>query len=189
MAIGYCDPDGTVLSQWHADASPHHEQVDDAVRQPPLPPWTNRIYYQDGDESDQDRFNMEGLDIQGGIASSVTVWMAFETNNISHDPRVNLYLGAWQGELVVNLTQTGLKWYSKTYNGAFTQSHITNMQVDMKAPSLINTTEMGKCYEIYCVVTYTAGGYGHDFNGVPAANIASVSGVPAVNIANIKGVV
>ncbi|KKN22853.1 hypothetical protein LCGC14_0910830 [marine sediment metagenome] len=41
---------------------------------------------------------------------------------------------------------------------------------------------------VYAVVTYTPAGYGHDFIGVPAANIGSVNGVPTANIASIKGV-
>ena len=43
---------------------------------------------------------------------------------------------------------------------------------------------------IYAVITYTEAvvGYGHDFMGVPDANIGSVSGVPTENIDKIKGV-
>jgi len=41
---------------------------------------------------------------------------------------------------------------------------------------------------VYAVVTYTPPGYGHDFIGVPAANIDNVIGVPTENIDKIIGV-
>ena len=189
MTIGYCDPDGTTLAQWAlADQNPHHLAINGGVRQPADPDWDD-VAYIDGDENQYEQYTMSNLDIGGGTATSVIVWTSMATTVITHDPYVRLYCGGWLAEVVINLTQTGRKWYSQTYNGIFSQADINAMQVRYKAPGIISATEQGRNYETYCEVIYEVpSGYEHDYIGVPSANIGNVSGVPTDNIASIKGV-
>jgi len=105
-------------------------------------------------------------------------------------PEVDLYIGGgWRGYQECSVT-TGWGWVGDTWNGSWTQAELNAVQVRYRA-DVPNKNDVNQISCVYLRVTYTQVvlGYGHDFMGVPAANIDSVNGVPTANIDNIKGVV
>ena len=94
---------------------------------------------------------------------------------------------SWSG--AVNMT-TGSGMSTNTFAGlSYSKADLDKFELKYIA-DCGTKGDLGKVYQSYVIVTYTeaAVGYGHDYMGVPAANIGSVNGVPTANIANIKGV-
>jgi len=189
MATDYVDPNFTNTAQWAGSTgTPHHLQVDDAVRQPGNPGTATYVRYQDGDENDDEDYSFSTLTVAS--VSSVRVWFYIATRTITEDCWIRIYMGGWTGQLRLDFTQTGVKWYSLLFSGTWTQADLNGLRVEYAAPPSIGKTNNGTLYCTYCEITYVAVvlGYGHDYMGVPAANIGSVMGVPTANIASINGV-
>lgn len=103
---------------------------------------------------------------------------------------VDLYNGSgWEGYQDIGIpTSTG--WCSYTFTGlSMNQTNLNNCRVRFQASVSVSkaTVNIGCVYAIV-TYTYTPPGYGHDVNGVPAANIGSVNGVPTANILSVNGV-
>jgi len=188
MVVDYCDPDGDITKQWSHPSAPadHFQEINDGVRQPTVPS-SDDIAATDGDENAVDQFTMTSLSNVDEV-TQVTVW-TYGNCTAGEDARVNLYIGAWQGQAWVGLGTSG-GWRSYTKTGSWTQEQLNAMQVQYQADSVYGKFDGTWIRACYCEITYSevAVGYGHDYMGVPAANIGSVSGVPTANIASIKGV-
>lgn len=190
MTVGYCDPNGDVQKEWESSCGNHYECIDGGIRQPATPSSDN-IYVADGNENDIDRFYMDNS-IQGvDEVTSVVVWI-HGNNTTGEHCQVDIQLGSiqpWEGYQTVNM-DSGYAWFSKTFNGSWTQQNLDEMQVRFKADSAYGKIDLTWIRAFYCEVTYSevSLGYGHDFMGVPAANIDEVNGIPTANIDTIKGV-
>ena len=100
-------------------------------------------------------------------------------------PEVDVNMGGWQGYQECTLPTN---WTSNSFNGNWSQADLDGLQVRYRAdvPVKLDSNNLDV---VYVIVTYSVpAGYGHDYMGVPAANIGSVNGVPTANIASIKGV-
>lgn len=188
MATGYCDPnaDSTPI-QWHPNVGGTHYQVIDGGIRTPTAPTTDNIYAGDGDENAQGTVQMGTLTV--ATVTRVRVW-TYGTNTAGEIPFVRIQIGGWAANQSLDMG-AGYGWYYRDFNGSWSQADLNGLLVRYTADSLIGKLDGIWIRACYAEVTYTAPvvGYGHDFNGVPAANISNVSGVPTANIANIKGVV
>lgn len=190
MTVDYCDPNGDVQKEWESACGNHYECIDGGVRQPAAPT-TDDIGAFDGNENDIDRFYMDNSIQDVDEVTSVTVWI-YGRNSTGERCSVDIQLGSiqpWEGYQSVNMDGS-YAWRSKTFNGSWTQTNLDEMQVRFKAYSNYGTYDYTRIRAFYCEVTYSevVVGYGHDFMGVPAANIDSVNGIPTANIDKIKGV-
>ena len=188
MATGILRPNATVTNEWYIG---NHTGVDEDVTQPNIP-----TGYPDdwaSDPSDDNEIIVMGFpntidDVDE--VTNITVWTYGETME-DDDPEVSVNMGGWQVDQQCNLPPFEVpNWTFNSFNGSWTQANLDALQVRFTAdtPSKYGSHDL---WCIYVVVTYDAvvpEGYGHDYMGVPAANIGSVSGVPTGNIDKIKGV-
>lgn len=190
MTIGYCDPNGDVQKEWFPSVgTTHYVLIDGGIRQPTAPT-TDNIGAFDGNENDIDRFYLTSLPDVDEV-TSVVVWV-YGRNSSGEPCQVDLQMGtieAWEGYQTIEMVG-GYGWFSVTFNGSWTQINLDQMQVRFKADNIYGTYDYTRIRAFYCEVTYSevVVGYGHDFMGVPAANIDEVNGVPTANIDTIKGV-
>jgi len=185
MTVDFCDPNGTNTGEWqYTGSSTHHENVDDAIRQPTNPNLDDNNNYADGDQSDIEDYSFTSLTVTE--VTSVRIWY-MGGNAYAHMPEVRIYMGGWTAQQTADLAGV---WRSLIFNGTWSQEDLNGLRVEWQAPSTIDKFEVGFLYAVYAEVTYTLEeeGYGHDFMGVPAANIDSVNGIPSANIDTIKGV-
>ena len=142
-----------------------------------------------GDDDDLDTFHMTDGDIEGGEATSITVY----TNGMIvgvNTPEIAISIGGlplYAEEVPLTTIQL---WKTNTLGGiSWDQTDVNNLRITYKA-DVPDSKDRNFIYTCYAVITYTpaAVGWGHKFLGVPAANIAKVNGVPIANIAKIKGV-
>ena len=98
-------------------------------------------------------------------------------------------MGGWQGYQETVLGNGVDVWSTQDFPGAFTQADLDGLQVNYRADVAVKNSQ-NNIDVCYVIVTYTllVVGYGHNFMGVPAANIGNVCGVPTENIDKIKGV-
>lgn len=181
-------PNATVSDDgWTGD----HTDIDNAVTQPA----TNTDDYihasaVGGQDTDVIVLGFPNTLTDIGEATSITVW-AYNKYADLGACRFDVNLGGWQ-EYKYNDASGAhptVLWGKAIWNGSWTQSDVDGLQVRIIADVGTGKADEIWNYIVYCVITYTApSGYGHDFMGVPAANIGSVSGVSTTNIASIKGV-
>lgn len=196
MPSGDIVPNADILAEWSNTGGTHESCIDEG-----LPPTLGDMISCSGSGSngDIDNFNMETIDIAGGTISSIEVKIYHESwmPVCSCVPfTVDINLGGWQGSKNYTTTEV-LAWESQTWAGlAGSQADLNALQVKITAGNLqtadncVTVHDTIWLYTVIVEVTWVAApvGYGHDFMGVPAANIGSVSGVPTANIASIKGV-
>jgi len=142
-----------------------------------------------GDDDDLDSFHMTDGDIEGGEATSITVY----TNGFIvgvNTPEIVITIGGLP-LLVEDVPLTTIQlWKTNTLGGiSWDQDDVNNLRITYVA-DVPDSKDRNWIYTCYAIITYTAAptGWGHKFIGVPAANIAKVNGVPIANIAKIKGV-
>lgn len=182
-------PSGDQSIQWDASGTPHADQIDDPVEQPTVPS-SDYIEANDGDENDVDDFHMDDVDIEGGNASEIKIWIYGKAvTGGNEDPSADILVeGSWQGYKVIDLT-TSFGWHSQVWTGLnVDQANINALRVRLKAYSNFEKTDFNSIYCMYAKITYTVGGYAHDFIGVDSADIDEVIGVPNLNIDKIIGV-
>ena len=121
--------------------------------------------------------------------TNITIWtLGSILTEANEEPEIWLDLNGATSEqqCAFVLSET---WTSNSFDGSWDQSDLDALVLKYRhdGSGKYNAMNIDVCY---AVVTYTptGTGYGHDFIGVPAANIDSVCGVPAANIDNIIGV-
>jgi len=139
------------------------------------------------DDNDRDNFNMSNGDIEGGVATSITIY----TNGLmaGNRPEVFITIGGMPLLVEIVLLETTQSWKTNTLGSlSWDQNDVNNLTVGYRAivPDEKDSHTIKTCY---AVITYTPGavGYEHDFLGIPAANIDSIMGIPTANIDNICG--
>lgn len=192
MATGYSDPDGDITTQWNrTGGGAHYLAINDGVRQPTVPSTGSgqTIDALDGDESDIDEFTMDNSITDVAVVTQIVIWTYGFNTPANMDGKIRIYIGGWQTEYTLNFSSSW-GWVSVTWNGSWSQAQLNGLQLRYTANSLIGKFDAHIIAAAYAQVTYTVPvvEYGHDFLGVPAANIGSVSGVPTANIDKIKGV-
>ena len=187
MATGTLRPTGTVSHTWSQGTG--HANIDDVVTQPAAGDGSIiKATQPAGDDNDVEVVSFGTISV--GSVSNITVWTYGGYAGGAGTPEVDVYMGAWQGYQEVSFTGAPFVWTSDSFNGSWTQANLDGLQVRYRAdvPDAGKAEETNSIDVCYVVVTYVSPGYGHDFLGVPAANIDEVSGVPTANIDNIKGV-
>ena len=191
MATAILRPTSTDANGWFGGT---HADVDEEVSDPDM-----------GDENELYSSNAQGDDNDEVILGFGTIQNVAEVTNIrvktlggimgTNTPEVDVNMGGWQnlgaepecpitgGPLAEDYT-----WEDNDFPGSFSQSDLDDLQVKYIADVPVKLDGNG-IDVMYVIVTYTeaAVGYGHDFLGIPAANIDSIMGIPAANIDNICG--
>lgn len=189
MTIDYCDPDGDTSVAWDASGTPHADQIDDAVREPVGDPGSDDfISVGDGKENAVDQFTMDNS-IQGiDTTTTIKIWCYGNCGlNGNERPQIDIYLGTWKEYKILPFTTTN-GWHSVIWAVAGgTQAQLDALEVRIKAYNDYALYDYTTIYCMYAEVTYTELGYGHDFIGIPSANIDSIMGIPSANIDNISG--
>lgn len=189
MATVEVVPTSDITADWSisSTAPPHFDDINEGSGGPDA----NFISAAqvNADDNDNDLFHMSNGDIEGGVATSITVY----TNGLitgGNRPEVFIKIGEFPLLVEDVLFTTSQSWKTNTLGGlSWDQDDVNNLTIGYKAdvPDDKNVNQIWTCY---AVITYTPApeGYGHDFMGVPAANIDEVNGVPSANIDTIKGV-
>lgn len=167
MVVDYCDPDSAIQERWQATGSPHHDQVDDAVRQPGDPGTATYVNAADGDDNDEELFGMTTLSNVDEV-TNVTLWARCKRIGTDWTMGLDIRMGvAWKG--FSNITPaTTPTWYSLSWNGSWTQSDLDNLAVALKASGSLGKTDVQYCYEVYVAVTYSevSAGWAHKILGI-----------------------
>lgn len=191
MATNTVKPNGTKTQDWDAPAPPaeHHNSIDEY---PGADSLTCSALNLASDNNDVDIFYMTTFDdIEDNSITQIVVYtdgwrtgsntpeidVSFD-NGVSWEDEQECALPAVQAE--VNNTWAGLS-YSKADLDLLLIKYIGDV------PDKDDTNTLDR---VYAVITYTVAvpeGYGHDFLGIPAANIDSIMGIPTANIDNICG--
>lgn len=185
MATQILRPTSTDTNQWSVG---NKNSVDEVVSEPNTPGDGN--YWSAGEPGGD---NNEIIEMGFGTIADITevtritVWTCgFRIGGDNAEVDVNM--GGYQGAQECNVG-TGLTWKENIFNGSWSQADLNGLQVKYIA-DVPDKGDLNGLEVVYVIVTFDLApvGYGHDFMGVPAANIDNVSGVPAANIDNIKGV-
>ena len=198
MAVANAVPTGDVVKQWSQPAAgTHFDDIDEGIAG-----WSGADGIQAtnsaGDDGDIDDFSFGDLvgdpaiDEITQVVINVNSWCQPAINPESGE--IDLYFnGAWMSATVgwkeVGSTTTR-GWHAITYAGlSGDQGDMDDLRVRVRA-DVADKTQLEYIYTIYVAVTYSVAalGYGHDFMGVPSANIDEVNGIPTANIDTIKGV-
>ena len=179
------DGDGATNDWSQPPSGDHYDEIDEGSGGPD----SNYILASNsaGDDGDIEMFTFENPSFGGGVSSQVVIWTyGFRTGNFQPDVEI-LIGGESHGPESVNL---GLVpgWTSNTFTpdaDDWTELEATSLKLTYTA-HCSGDKQGHTIYTCYALFTYP--GYEHDYMGVPAGNIASVSGVPSANIDNIKGV-
>ena len=188
MAVGDIIPNGdagpnawAATSGWCTEST-HAECIDESKGSPSM---TDQIRAEDADDGDIESFNMTTITPIASF-SQIKVWTYGAVVVGGNRPTVYVLSETPQ---TVGLPIAVAGWTSNTFTVSGNQSDLDGIKVTYTAGTIgkFDVLQVG-C--VYAEVTYEepAAGYGHDFMGVPAANIDEVNGVPTANIDNIKGV-
>lgn len=193
MATANLNPNGDITVQWIqiGGSTYHFQEIDEGT----VPVTTDHVYVQGvGDVGKIESFNMQSTTVGTVTQIEVKVYTYSYLVGGSSLGTVDIYLGSWKGTKQIINTNAVTQWTTYTWSGlSGSQAQLDALQVKFVAGDLetnsncVTVHDYVFIYTMYVIVTYTTG-YEHDFMGVPAANIGSVSGVPVVNIASIKGV-
>ena len=186
MAVGNVFPNGDGVCLWRStEGVGNHWQ---GVDEDPIFPLVGDYSYAteaNGDDNDTEYFHMTTVAIGGDSVSQVVVWTYGMAMGAAPEVRI------WNGVGWEAYQDTGLiiadDWVSNTFAVDMSNAELAVLAVQYKADVPLKLGE-NMVYCLYAVITYGPVGYGHNFMGVPAANIGSVNGVPTANIASIKGV-
>ncbi|KKL89473.1 hypothetical protein LCGC14_1914330 [marine sediment metagenome] len=181
------DTDGP-LTEWSViGGTGTHESAIDEARASPNTADRIRGDQPSGDDNVVDMFGMSTFTMLG-VITQIEVF-AYTTNNPTYggDAEIDFYVdGVWQGYQYLNVGGE-YGWRSVTFAGlSMSQTDLNICGIRIRADLAVSKTGIDIAC-VYAVVTYTVG-YGHDFLGVPAANIDNVIGVPTENIDKIIGV-
>ncbi|KKK75366.1 hypothetical protein LCGC14_2874430 [marine sediment metagenome] len=182
------DTDGP-LTEWSViGGTGTHESAIDEARASPNTADRIRGDQPSGDDNVVDMFGMSTFTMLG-VITQIEVF-AYATNNPTYggDAEIDFYVdGVWQGYQYINVGGE-YGWRSVTFAGlSMSQTDLNICGIRIRADLAVSKTGIDIAC-VYAVVTYTPAGYGHDFIGVPAANIDNVIGVPTENIDKIIGV-
>jgi len=190
MAEGTVHPENDDVIEWVSPTLPatHWTEIDDY--DPPLAEDFTQAGQTAGDDNQVDIFNMTTL---GSVASvSQIVVYAYGMSVLSGGtPEVDIWWnGDWVSEGDLSPVWDGsFSWSTRTFAGLEGgQTELDALKVRIRA-DVTPSKSVNNLASLYCVVTYEEGvvGYGHDFLGIPAANIDSIMGIPTANIDNICG--
>ena len=183
------DVDG-LTNDWSLPVSlPHYDDIDEG-------PGSGIDFigasFASGDHNDIEMFGYENPSFEGQLSSQVVIYTNCQVV-IGGGINVTLDIGGETHGPVSVGAGTGRAWKSNTFtpDGAnWTEAQAASMKVTYTAS--VGVTKYGvNIFTSYASFTYeppAPPGYGHNFLGVPAANIGFVNGVPTANIAKIKGV-
>ncbi|KKK55544.1 hypothetical protein LCGC14_3073480 [marine sediment metagenome] len=184
------DTDGP-LTEWTVigGTGTHESAIDEARASPNT---ADRIHgdQPSGDDNVIDMFEMSTFTM-GGTITQIEVFAycqgaATYGGNAEID-FLDIFGSGWQGYQYLNPGTGAYAWKSVTFAGLnMNQADLNSCAIRIRADLAISKTGIDIAC-VYAVVTYTVG-YGHDFLGVPAANIDNVIGVPTENIDKIIGV-
>ena len=198
MVVGDLIPNDDVSVAWAVYPFPnaiHYVLIDEDKGSPTVPLTGDAINGTGigGEDNAVDDFRLSSLeDIDEATQAVVYVYCQYREDYAGAFD-IDFYDGnAWRGYQNLIPTQEGPAWGwdSKTFAGlSMDQTDVNNARVRFRGdfPDIKDGATIGTCY-VELTYTEVAVGYGHDFMGVPAANIGSVNGVPTANIASIKGV-
>jgi len=184
------DADGGTNDWYQPLVGDHFDDIND-----PDDPLLDNIYstQSQGDDGDIEQFSIEPVDLEGDVCSQLVVWTHGWISG-AHKPEIQIDIGGeTHGPVDVPLTEGGGVWRSNTFTpdgDDWTEAECSALKLTYIADCAVEK-ENATIYAVKLIFTYpdpAPEGYGHDYMGVPAANIGSVSGVPNANIANIKGV-
>ena len=186
MATVEVVPTSDIIKDWSFPAAgTHFDDIDEGSGGPDA----NHINASqgNGDDGDFDSFHMTDGDIEGGEATSITVYTNGKIIGVNK-PEIVIGIGGLPLLVEAVNLQTFQSWQTNTLGGlSWDQTDVNNLRITYKA-HVPDSKDMNYVYTCYAVITYTAAaGYGHDFLGIPAANIDSIMGIPAANIDNICG--
>jgi len=195
MATGWVKPNGTKTQNWDAPAPPaeHHLNIDEY---PGADSWTCSALNLESDDNDVDIFYMTTLDdIEDNSITQIVVYtIGVRTGDTTPEIDVSFDNGvSWESgtgnepECALPLApraEVTNTWGGLSYSKADLDNLLIKYIADVPDKDDSNTLD-----RVYAVITYTvpAVGYGHDFLGIPAANIDSIMGIPTANIDNICG--
>jgi len=192
MATAIIRPTADVTNEWTSPADPgnHHNYIDDVVVVPNAGDGAF-IGANKDDDGDIEVFDMDNdtQDVDGNSISTIVIYVrAREQGGTTTNIIVNVNLGGWLANRYLNPTLSW-EWYPLAWGSLnCDQTDLDNLQIKFTAGTIVDP-QFQEIDVAYCVITYdqVAVGYGHDFLGIPAANIDSIMGIPAANIDNIMG--
>jgi len=180
-------PNGTVLMEW-VDGTGHGD-INNEVTDPDEDITTFiRATTAAGDDNDVCIVSFPDTidDVDEVTNIQVKTFGAKATDN----PEVSVNMGGWSAEPECVLGEVpSTIWATNNFGGSWSQADLDGLQVRYRA-DIEEKNGLNVIFICYVIVTYTATaptGYGHDFLGIPAANIDSIMGIPAANIDNICG--
>lgn len=181
-------PNATVSNEWSIG---NHTNVDEEVTQPAAGDDDCLVATNgDGDDNQVVVLGFPNTITDVDEVTNITVW-TYGGRFGNNSPEVDVNMGGWQGYLECTLAaDPNWSWTSDSFDGSWTQADLDGLQVRYRAdvPDKYNTNYPSVVYVVVTYIPTAPVGYGHDFMGVPAANIDNVCGVPAANIDKIKGV-
>lgn len=198
MVIADVIPNHDIVVQWHrvggdAPFYYHYTTIDEDKGSPNV---ADYIRCDHDDDFKQDSFQFDNS-IQGiEEYTQVKVWLYKKLIDgdgiIAPSPTVNIWVnGGWLVAKPISISPN--TWESYTWAGlSGNQTSLNDLRVMVNA-GMLSTGKIVDdqifVYTMYAEITYTlaAVGYGHDFLGIPAANIDNIMGIPTANIDNICG--
>ncbi len=183
----------TILIDWSPATPPSHESLIDEPRGSPNTGDLISASEPLGEDAVVDEFYMSSYSPITSASQVVVYAYCNGAATYGGNAEVGFWpgYGSWLGyqSLIVGI---GWGWRNKTFSGlTMTQTNLNDCRVRFRADVPLDK-QVVQIACVYAVVTYIytppPTGYGHDFNGVPAANISSVMGVPTANIDKINGV-
>lgn len=189
MATDIVRPNANSTNQWElfGGSGDAYERVNEEIEQP-TDGNGEALRANDDDSGDIEEYEMSSISSVDEV-TSITVWV-WGHYTLGPQATIDIWLGGYVGVKTCTMPSAVAGWSSYTWSGlSYNQSHLDAMRIKFVAPTLgKNQLVILDC--VYAIITYTEAviGYGHDYMGVPAANIDEVNGVPTANIDNIKGV-
>lgn len=195
MATNTVKPNGDNLCNWAGPIDPgnHHTYVDEYPGSPDslFVSATNL----DSDNNDVEIFNMTTFDdIEADSITQIVVYTYGRRTGVN-TPEIDVSFDngvSWEsGTGNEPECAIGTSWgeVTNTWAGlSYSKADLDNLLIKYIA-DVPDKDDLNQIDRIYAVITYTEAvvGYGHDFLGIPAANIDSIMGIPTANIDNICG--
>lgn len=190
MATGEIVPDADITIQWFASGSPAEGEIDESHASPNI-----LDYIQASQALGHDNliceFHCSSISDVGEATSVIVYTYAEGIATFGGHADVDFSPDGtnWEGYQAMTFAVGSWGWHQRIFPGlSMSQADLNACRVRFRANVPISK-QAAQIACVYLVVTYTApSGYGHDYMGVPAANIDNVCGVPTANIASIKGV-
>ena len=196
MVIADVIPNVDIDTEWNTwgPGATHEARIDEDKGSPDT---VDAIVCDSGDNNLTDSFHMDNTiqNCQEYTQVKVRLYQMYLISTEGGDCKVNIYVnGSWQGDQIIHQDAIPI-WRSYTWAGlSGNQASLDDLRVRVTTEMMVTgkyITDLIRVYTMYAEITYTepvVEGWGHNFLGVPSANIGKVCGVPTANIANIKGV-